>query len=210
MNYIYDILSNFQSCYYDFFEWNKDDEVIRIRKIPIIKVSNEVYQDFKYNKVKVNGELLNYIEHKTEIFKDRGIDTILYSCIFTNGKESMVLKFDNKGYNVYKSAMIIDEEREVLEDIEREKIATINYELVLKNDINFVTRKEEKIINKVTKDINKLYENEEYDKLAYLYFECFNIKNDNYLQIKKDLIKNLDNKKTVDKISDFIKLISKV
>ena len=34
MNFIYDIVLNFNKDYYDFFEWNKKDSVINIKKIP--------------------------------------------------------------------------------------------------------------------------------------------------------------------------------
>ena len=50
MNYIYDVLCNFQNVYYDFYDWNKTDDILRIRKIPIIKVNDEVYLDLKNNK----------------------------------------------------------------------------------------------------------------------------------------------------------------
>ena len=33
MDYIYDIVLNFQNEYYDFFEWKSTDKVINIKKI---------------------------------------------------------------------------------------------------------------------------------------------------------------------------------
>ena len=41
MNYIYDVISNFQLNYYDFFDWNKNDKLIHIKMIPIFKVTEE-------------------------------------------------------------------------------------------------------------------------------------------------------------------------
>ena len=49
MNYIYDILLNFQNEYYDFFEWNTNDQITHIKKIPIIKVSNEGGNYYEYD-----------------------------------------------------------------------------------------------------------------------------------------------------------------
>ena len=43
MNYIYDIVINLNQQYYDFFEWNQNDVVYHIRKIPIFKIES---QDF--------------------------------------------------------------------------------------------------------------------------------------------------------------------
>ena len=210
MNYIYDVLSNFQLNYFDFFEWNKDDDVIRIRKIPIIKVNDIFYYNLKYNNVKVSDELLDKIENRTEIFKNKGIDTIYYAGVFTNGKEAIIVKYDNKGNNIYKSSMMIDEEREVIEDIQNDDVLDLNYEVISNGNKSIGTRKESAIINRISKDISKLYDNKEYDKLSYLYFECFNEKCSNYIKIKDDLINNLTNSKVVEIISSFIKLISNV
>ena len=210
MNYIYDVLSNFQLNYFDFFEWNKDDDVIRIRKIPIIKVNDIFYYNLKYNNVKVSDELLDKIENRTEIFKNKGIDTIYYAGVFTNGKEAIIVKYDNKGNNIYKSSMMIDEEREVIEDIQNDDVLDFNYEVISNGNKSIGTRKESAIINRISKDISKLYDNKEYDKLSYLYFECFNEKCSNYIKIKDDLINNLTNSKVVEIISSFIKLISNV
>ena len=58
MNYAYDIILNFQKDYYDFFEWNKNDEILHIRKIPIFKISNTDYQLFKNSTVKFNKDFV--------------------------------------------------------------------------------------------------------------------------------------------------------
>ena len=41
MNYIYDIILNFQERIYDFYEWNKTDVITHIRKIPVFKISSK-------------------------------------------------------------------------------------------------------------------------------------------------------------------------
>ena len=210
MNYIYDILCNFQSVCYDFFEWNKEDNVLRIRKIPIIKVSDVCYYDLKYNNVIVKDDLLDKIKNKTEIFKDNGVGIISYSSIFTNGKESVVIQFDTKGNNVYRSSMLFDEELEVIEDMDNEKVYDIEYNFISKGEFMFSTRKDSSLIETIKNIINKLYSNKENDKLEYLYFDCFNSKCTNSLKIKDDLINSLTNSKVREKIYNFSKLISKV
>ena len=71
MSYIYDILLNFNTKYYDFFEWNKNDEITHIKKIPIFKTTSEDFLKIKLNTVKFSENLLNLIENKTEIFKKK-------------------------------------------------------------------------------------------------------------------------------------------
>lgn len=206
MNYIYDVLCNFQNVYYDFYDWNKTDDILRIRKIPIIKVNDEVYLDLKNNNVKVSYDFLENIKNKTEVFKNKYIDKINYSCIIANNLEAFIIRFDNKGNSIYKSSMLIDEEREVLEDINDYNCVTIKYEIVSKNKLCLYTRNEEFYINKITKDIDKFYNNKEYEKLKYLYYECFNLTDDNYTKIKNELINSLTDYTNIVKINNFIKM----
>ena len=42
MNYIYDIVLNFNKELYEFFEWKDDDNLINIRKIPLIKINDDI------------------------------------------------------------------------------------------------------------------------------------------------------------------------
>ena len=50
MNYIYDIILNFQERIYDFYEWNKTDVITHIRKIPVFKISSkDLYNIENYN-----------------------------------------------------------------------------------------------------------------------------------------------------------------
>ena len=41
MNYYYDFILNFnkeREPYYNFYEWEKDDDLVKIKKIPIFRV----------------------------------------------------------------------------------------------------------------------------------------------------------------------------
>ena len=55
MNYIYDILLNFNNIPYDIFEWNKDDKILHIRKIPLIKLSTFDLSNLVNKKVKIDN-----------------------------------------------------------------------------------------------------------------------------------------------------------
>ena len=58
MDYIYDIVLNFQNQYYDFFEWKNTDKVINIKKISVYLVNDEDYLNLKYNDVILDRENL--------------------------------------------------------------------------------------------------------------------------------------------------------
>ena len=38
MEYIYDIVLNFNDCYYEFYEWNSKDKIINVKKIPVYRI----------------------------------------------------------------------------------------------------------------------------------------------------------------------------
>ena len=41
MNYVYDILLNFNEIGYYFYDWNGNDNILHIRKIPIFKIDSK-------------------------------------------------------------------------------------------------------------------------------------------------------------------------
>ena len=47
MNYIYDVVLNLQKEYYDFYEWNQNDNIFHMRKIPIIKINKKQLLEIK-------------------------------------------------------------------------------------------------------------------------------------------------------------------
>ena len=66
MNYIYDIYLNFNKDLYDFFDWNKNDKLIHIKKIPIFKISEENFKMYVHNSIIINNTFLNSVYNKTE------------------------------------------------------------------------------------------------------------------------------------------------
>ena len=85
MNYIYDVLLNFQTEYYDFFEWNQNDNIYHMRKTPIIKINKKRLNELKNNIVKFDDDTLNIINSKSERFKQNNISKLKY--IFIVGDE---------------------------------------------------------------------------------------------------------------------------
>ena len=54
MNYIYDIVLNFNKEYYSFYEWNRKDNIINVKKIPLFLVDNECFNIMKYDMLSCN------------------------------------------------------------------------------------------------------------------------------------------------------------
>ena len=110
MNYIYDIFGNFFENYYDFYEWNKSDKIIHIKKIPIIKVNKIDYKILLNNKFKINKELLNNIKNKTLLWNNKKDNYLL----ITNGSDLFNIKFNNQGISTLRSSLQIEDELDIL------------------------------------------------------------------------------------------------
>lgn len=210
MTYAYDILLNFKKNYFDFFEWNNNDEIIHIKKIPIIKISNNDFSLFKYSSIRFDKKFLHSIYNKTKKYYTKK-ENIKYSFLISNGYETIALKLNKNGINTYKSSLLLDEEEEITKiaiNLEKEKI---KYTILKKKQENLLkTRKEKETINHIINSLNKSYKNKETDKLKFLYLECFNNQENNIKKIYHTLKKEtLNNDKNITKLENFFKITQK-
>ncbi len=183
MNYIYDIILNFNEQIYDFYEWNKSDNLTHIRKIPLIRVNSKDLYNIENNYIKFNEDLFNKIKSRTEVFAGRTVKTI-DACIFSDGTSVIAVKVKNNKY--YFSKLIIEEEMEVIEVATRMKEMNIEYEIIKKRFNDLKTRKELEIEDYVKRELNKLEKNNEEEKLKYLFFECFGKKDYDIKKLYKE------------------------
>ena len=176
MIYIYDILLNWtkEDRLKEFFEWNLEDDLEHIKKIPVIRISEIMLKDLLTSKVRVDKMFLFKIKSKTESYFHNDIDIIDYAVIVTTLKKALALEFDNEGNVIYKSNLLLDEEEEVLEMGEELSVIDIDYKIKsINNRILFLTRKEEEERNFLIKEIKRIKQNREESKLNYLYKEFF-------------------------------------
>ena len=208
MNYIYDIVLNFNSNYYEFYEWNKNDNIINIRKIPTFKVDNQTYYDFKFNDITVKNDFLKLIEDETSIYLG---NTNKYMCIITNSKEAIGVMFNKNGLIIKKSSLIIDEENEVLElayDIENTRI---DYQVnrVCKK-MRLVSRSEGEKKKKIINNLNHLFKINNYELIRYIYYDAFLKEEKDVNKIYDELINVINKNETIyiKRISSILELIS--
>lgn len=204
MTYIYDILLNFKDDLYEFYDWNKTDNIIHIRKIPIIKISTEDLWNIKNNNVKFDSKNIEKIKNKTEIFTSKMIKRFDYMFLLSDGNFVMgVMKKDKK---IKKSSLLIDEEIDTLEELKYLDYENIEYKIINKNlKYELKTRKQIEEEKFIIKEINKITNEEE--KLKYIYYDCFNRKENNIDKILLHIKQNIDNKNIKDKLYRFFKLI---
>ena len=115
-----------------------------------------------------------------------------YTYIFSDGQSIIAIKFDKKGNNKLKSDINIEDQEEMINIIDKQKVTKLKYEIIKKEKPKFKTRIEIENKEKLLKTIAKIYNKKEYDKINYIYLECFNKLNENiekkYKKIKKEIM----------------------
>lgn len=203
MTYIYDILLNFKDELYDFFDWNKTDNIIHIRKIPILKIDTKDLINIKNNNIVIDEKILEQIKNKAEIFTPKNIKKMGYMFLLSDGK--YVLGVLKQGRKIKKSSLLIDEEMDILDEIDNLEKINIDYKIIAKeyND-ELKTRKQKETEKFIKKELNKI-KNED-DKLKYLYYECFNEKEENIEKIIYKITENISDLDINKKLYNFFKL----
>lgn len=209
MSYIYDILLNFQKEYYDFYEWNQNDEIIHIRKIPLFLVSQNDFETLKSSVVQFDKSFCEKIFNRTERFKKINITLLNYAFLVSDGTRTMALKLGKNGTVSHKSALLMEEDEEVADVATDLKVYDLNYKVIKIHGTIFKTRLEKEKTEKLLKLLTNLYNHKEDDKIRFLYLDCFEKNEDNINAAFEKLIQEIKNGgRNMDKIEDFFKLIN--
>lgn len=206
MNYIYDILANFNDSFFDFYDWDNDDELIHIKKLPVLRVSSNFLYNIKYHDVVVFEDLLDKIYKKTDFFKYNK-SKYSYVCAFCDCCDAVIVRFNSKGKIIGRSSFLIDEGNEVLDICEDVDIFDFKFvvNMMCCYD-NFKTRKELQINDLIIRELKNM----NCDKLRYLYFDCFDEFETNIDVILDKIIYEMKNHfdSIYSRIYDFLKLTS--
>ena len=187
MNYYYDVVVNFQEKNYRFYEWNENDEIEIIKKIPIFCVNTKTIKDIINNQIEVNSSFLEQIKNKTEI-KEKKLE---YVALFTTKNASIVLEFNKVGLAITRSYLQVEDECNILEILYTLPLYKLEYKI--KNKIATINelRIEQELKKFLLIEIEELYKNKNIKKMQFLYNEWFkkdcNDINKIYLDIKEKL-----------------------
>ncbi len=187
MNYYYDLVLNFNETAFMFYEWNENDVIELIKKIPLFSVNNKVLKDLIYNEIVVDKEFLNLIEDKCELKNG----TLKYVALFASKNGAIALEFNNDGKSISRSFLQVDDEIGVTEMLYTIPLFKFHYTLGQKIKINKNLRIEEDIKKFIELEIDSLYKKGNFDKLKYLYNEWFLKDSDDLSIIYKDMKEKL-------------------
>ncbi|MGI6324623.1 MAG: DUF3603 family protein [Bacilli bacterium] len=195
MKYVYDILLNWTDNInaYEFYEWQTDDELEHIKKIPVIRINTDDFVAIHDNNIIIDDDLRQLLDQKTETFKGRLSNHIDMACIVTDGLRTIAIEFDRHGKSIFRSSLLLDESDEVLDIANKIEEMRIEYKVIKETKpLIFLTRYEQSIRKYLVNEFNKIYRTKNIDKLKYLYCEWYNEGSDDFEYMYKKMNEILD------------------
>lgn len=207
MVYIYDIVLNFNDELLEFFEWEDNDDIKYIKRLPLIRVEDSLIKDVLENDILFDDLLLDQIKGKTIYYDSKNENYPVV--VLSNQDIAIAVLINNNGYKY--SRLLLDEEYEVLNIVSKLSTTKVDYSIIGKKNINNnLTREDRKIRGILLKEIDYLYNSNKLDKLNYYYYEYFNEINNNKEEVYKRLKETLsviDDKHL--KLLEIVKLANK-
>ena len=196
---IYDLFLNFQINYYEFYEWNNTDNLMHIKKINLMKISSDDYNNILNKEISFNDDFLFSIFNKCEYIENRKVLTIPYAILFTDSYRVVGVVIDINGHIIKYSSLDLEDEEDVLDVSEKLACCKIKYKILGEKCFCYdKTRDEIEIINYIRNDLKDSFRLKKYDKIKYLYYEYFGIESNNLDKIRDDfdieLSKNISDK----------------
>lgn len=169
MNFYYDIIVNFQENNYMFYEWEDDDVLDCIKKIPLIQVTTKTLKDLVNNNFMVDKEFLTSIHKKTKLKNG----TLEYAALFASKNGALVVEFAQDGSSIARSYLQVIDECHIQDILYTLPTDKLNYKIINKIIENKGIRKEEIIKKFINLELNTLYKNKDLEKIVFLYNEWF-------------------------------------
>ena len=189
MQYYYDVLGNLSEYILKFYEWESNDDIVNIKKIPFIKISKEdmrVLLSYSVilemdNIVKNNKDKTNYL-------------------LFSTGCDALMVELNQEGKIIYYSSLLIEDELEVNELAHSMNTIKLKFKVLDKIKILSDYRQGEKAKNLIFHELKKIKDNDNKDECLYYYYEWFHVSTDDYdkaikkmfLEIKKPFNKDME------------------
>lgn len=198
MNYYYDLILNLEDKHISFYEWEENDNLEYIEKIPVYRITENDMLKILRNHIKVNEDFLELLKNKTSLKTNGIINVINYATILTDTKTTLAIEFNKNGKEIARSNLMLEDDLNVCEIGFTLKKKNLKYEILDSIKINNNLRKIVKIKEYVLQEITKLYQDKNEAKLSFLFLEWFNKKesdiNKIYHKILTELNSDFDDK----------------
>lgn len=192
MYYYYDILLNFQDDknLYEFYEWEETDDIDFVKKMPLFRIPTSNLKDILKYKVQFSEEFLKEIRNKTILKSSSKI--LKNTFLICDTKDALAIELNNEGIVISRSKLLLADEINLNEIMFTMKETKLTYEKIDKYEKRKEIRQIEKIKKLINCEINTLYESKNISKLKYLYYEWFNVLNNDIEKIYKDMQDDLN------------------
>lgn len=192
---VYDIIINLSdnNRIYEPFEWDVNDCIEHIKKIPMIRINTKIMEDIINTNFIIHQEILKKINKKCVIYNEK--ETKLeYACLFTDTNRVVAVEFDNKGKSIYKSYLLLDEEEEIIDISEGLAVTDLSIKILKKyNNNDCLTRSEQLKQIYILKEIKNSYISKNFAKIDYLYDEIYKKSNKSSIEKYNILINDIRN-----------------
>ena len=132
MNYVYDVVLNFQEELIEFYEWDSKDTIDHIKKIPIFRINSTSLNDLINKNIIISNDFIQKIKNKTKCF--RKTNDLKYSALFTDLNKVIGIEFSETGKILCRSSLLLDEEESIIMDCRFDIVEKICYKNI-KRDI---------------------------------------------------------------------------
>ena len=197
-----------------------DDKVGKTEEI-LKDLSSQIDILNKYKKSLITEIVTKGVNPNVEL-KDSGVDWIgkipkkwkisklKYIFIVGDEHECLAIKLNKNGVISQKSSLLPNEQDDVIEILKLQPEIKLNYKIIKQKQINnFKTRFEIENEKFIIDELNKIYQQNNFQKLNYLCLECFNKSETNinkaYIKLKQEIKKTNKNFK---KLYNIFKMIN--
>lgn len=204
MHYYYDLLVNLDEVAWEFYEWEKKDVILPIKKIPFLRINEKEFKEISAYEGKIEKNWLEPYIGKTQIKKDKSKNLLLLSTT----KNSLVIEINSTGQIISRSKLLIEDENNCNELASSLKETTIPFSSQQKIPLRSDFRQAIKEKNLIKIELKTLKETKNTTKCSYLYYEWFNILEDDLSTMLENCLEELKKPYTlkIHKIASLIRL----
>ena len=196
MRTINNILLNFDEVAYPFYEWKREDNIQKWKKVPVIKVSKENLKEIWMYRIQLD---------KNQLPKEKKKNSVI---IFTTRQDNIAIEFNQEGKELFRSHLTLKEDLNLCElacYMKEEKISYQKLEKIEQPKEMRRTIQDKKIIQT---ELKTLEASNNKEKLSYLYYEWFLENEEDPQRILKRCRQDLE-KASDQKIHDLSLIIQK-
>jgi len=203
MHYYYDVLANLDVCLWEFYEWEQTDNIVPIKKVPFVRVSEQDMKNFMGYQISFDEEWVQKYLDKTFVKNQK---EHLNCILFSSTKNSILFEVSSDGTVITRSKLLIEDENNCNEVAFSLKECSVNYQSLNKISSLKELRQGSSEKHFLLVELNTLEETKNIKKCSYLYYEWFGKFESDLSKMIEDMKLELQKEYTL-KIHDIAELI---